>query len=191
MKYEIPLNYQERSTTTTRTETSWKVRAHSTLPRLLLYPEEHLKASDSMIPHVSSLLRRSSRALSCRHYSSSAFRRAASDNNIDLRRILNQLSEGKLTPAESEALIRRGGGRFFDGASASSPEKILQSFANIDHTRSSRTGFPEAVFGAGKTPEQIAMILDDMARHFNERVSKKDDDDGAIDSAQRAMLATR
>jgi NCAIR mutase (PurE)-related protein len=33
-------------------------------------------------------------------------------------------------------------------------------FAKVDHHRALRTGFPEAVFGAGKTPEQVAAIVD-------------------------------
>jgi len=36
-------------------------------------------------------------------------------------------------------------------------------FAKIDHHRALRRGFPEAVFGAGKTPEQIAAIVDRIA----------------------------
>jgi NCAIR mutase (PurE)-related protein len=114
-------------------------------------------------------------------------------NDADLGEILNQLSQGKLTPSESETMIRR---RFeSDSSSASSkiestlsPSELLKSFAEIDHTRSSRTGFPEAVFGAGKTPNQIAMILDDMARHFNEEVAQRE---GSIENCERAILATR
>jgi NCAIR mutase (PurE)-related protein len=37
-------------------------------------------------------------------------------------------------------------------------------FAKVDLHRASRRGFPEAVFGAGKTPEQIAAIVDTIAR---------------------------
>ncbi len=35
-------------------------------------------------------------------------------------------------------------------------------FAKIDHHRQLRTGFPEVVWGSGKTPEQIAQILQVM-----------------------------
>ena len=38
-------------------------------------------------------------------------------------------------------------------------------FAKVDHHRSLRTGFPEVIFGAGKTAEQIIAI----ARRLNER----------------------
>ena len=33
-------------------------------------------------------------------------------------------------------------------------------FAKVDHHRALRRGFPEAIFGAGKTPEQVAAIVD-------------------------------
>jgi NCAIR mutase (PurE)-related protein len=36
-------------------------------------------------------------------------------------------------------------------------------FAQVDHHRAVRTGFPEAVFGAGKTPEQCIAIVERIA----------------------------
>jgi NCAIR mutase (PurE)-related protein len=38
-------------------------------------------------------------------------------------------------------------------------------FANVDHHRSLRQGFPEAVFGAGKSPEQVARIVESMGKN--------------------------
>jgi len=38
-------------------------------------------------------------------------------------------------------------------------------FANVDHHRTIRTGFPEVVWGPGKTPEQIAEILQRVREH--------------------------
>jgi hypothetical protein len=38
-------------------------------------------------------------------------------------------------------------------------------FANVDHHRSLRQGFPEVVFGSGKTPEQVARIVEAMHKH--------------------------
>lgn len=68
-----------------------------------------------------------------------------------------------------------------------SPEEVLESFANLDHTRSRRTGFPEAVFAEGKTAEQVAIILDDMARSANESAKA-----GSLDKeAGVSILATR
>jgi NCAIR mutase (PurE)-related protein len=38
-------------------------------------------------------------------------------------------------------------------------------FARIDNHRSLRTGFPEVIWGPGKTPEQIAQIIETMRRN--------------------------
>jgi hypothetical protein len=35
----------------------------------------------------------------------------------------------------------------------------VEDFAHIDHHRALRTGFPEVIWGPGKTPEQIAQIM--------------------------------
>jgi len=40
-------------------------------------------------------------------------------------------------------------------------------YAHIDHHRSLRKGFPEVIFGQGKTPEQIIGIVDKMALQEN------------------------
>ena len=127
----------------------------------------------------------------CRHYSPSSIRSTVKDRGLGW--ILNQVSVGKLTPSESEEIIRRQFKMHLTSGSLksesmTSPDDLLKSFAEIDHTRSSRTGFPEAVFGAGKTPNQIAMILDDMARYFNEKVAKEE---VSIKTSERAILATR
>lgn len=41
----------------------------------------------------------------------------------------------------------------------------VQDFAKIDHHRQLRTGFPEVIWGPGKTPEQIGQIIQAMAPH--------------------------
>jgi len=43
------------------------------------------------------------------------------------------------------------------------PFRTLE-FARVDTHRHLRTGFPEVVFGEGKTPEQIADILGELAK---------------------------
>ncbi len=47
----------------------------------------------------------------------------------------------------------------------SAPFEETGDFAKIDHHRTLRCGFPEVVFGQGKTPEQIAAILHAMLKH--------------------------
>lgn len=98
--------------------------------------------------------------------------------------ILRLVEEGKLSAEQAEKLITQ------EASAASrpstSPDDSLESFANLDHNRFNRTGFPEAVFASGKTVEQIATILDDMARHVN--TSTDDSGEGVANSA---ILATR
>src|SRR5262249_12249314 len=38
-------------------------------------------------------------------------------------------------------------------------------FANVDHHRSLRQGFPEVIFGSGKTVDQVARIVEAMLKH--------------------------
>src|SRR2546425_2623076 len=38
-------------------------------------------------------------------------------------------------------------------------------YARVDHSRSSRQGFPEVVFGAGKTRAQVVGIVERLVRH--------------------------
>src|SRR5262245_31563848 len=62
-----------------------------------------------------------------------------------LRRLLRQVRDRKLEPDEA---LRQLSSLPFDDL----------GFAKVDHHRALRTGFPEVIFGAGKTPEQIIEI---------------------------------
>ena len=107
-----------------------------------------------------------------------------SDNNKTISDILQNVKDGTIEPLEAEKLITLSQQQSqqqqqatlssssressSDSSSSSSEaDNILSSFANLDYNRTSRTGFPEVVFGSGKTPQQIATILDDFARHLN------------------------
>ncbi|HUG54055.1 MAG TPA: nickel pincer cofactor biosynthesis protein LarB, partial [Vicinamibacteria bacterium] len=72
-----------------------------------------------------------------------------------------------MTPSEIEALlgaVRRGEVSPADAAArlAGIGSEDL-GFATIDHGRALRTGWPEVVFGAGKTGEEVAAIADRIA----------------------------
>ena len=67
-------------------------------------------------------------------------------------RILQEFKAGALTP--DDALHRLRGLPFED-----------LGFANVDHHRSLRQGFPEVVFGAGKSVDQVARIVEAMNKH--------------------------
>ena len=65
--------------------------------------------------------------------------------------------------AELSGLLRRV--RRGDVAPAVAARRILRDplerlgFATLDHERSLRAGFPEVVFGPGKTPQQLVTIM--------------------------------
>jgi NCAIR mutase (PurE)-related protein len=70
-------------------------------------------------------------------------------NRLQLRAILDQVGAGDLTPeaAHTRLLQFLRHGAFED-----------LGFARVDHHRSIRQGFPEVIYGQGKTPGQLAAI---------------------------------
>jgi NCAIR mutase (PurE)-related protein len=70
---------------------------------------------------------------------------------VQLRALLDQVASGILTPEAAQAGLLQ--------YLSQSPFEDL-GFAKIDHHRGLRKGFPEVVFGQGKTPAQIAAISD-------------------------------
>jgi pyridinium-3,5-biscarboxylic acid mononucleotide synthase len=67
----------------------------------------------------------------------------------ELRALLDEVQNGALTPEAAQDRLLQ----FLRQA----PYEDL-GFARVDHHRSVRQGFPEVVFGPGKTPEQVAAI---------------------------------
>jgi pyridinium-3,5-biscarboxylic acid mononucleotide synthase len=64
-----------------------------------------------------------------------------------LRELLEQVRTGTVSP--EQALERLKGLPFED-----------LGFAKVDHHRALRRGFPETIFGSGKTPEQVVAIVE-------------------------------
>ena len=64
--------------------------------------------------------------------------------NSELRRLLERLSQGQVSVDEALGAL---GNTYTD-----------LGYAKVDDRRSQRTGFPEAIFCPGKTPEQVANI---------------------------------
>ena len=116
----------------------------------------------------------------CRSFSSTS----TSAHVGDVLEILRKVEEGRLSASAAESLLSSSVAK----ASSSAPSDMdaLESFANLDHKRTNRTGFPEAVFSEGKTAKQIRDILDDMAKHVNTAVES-----GDASVAEKAILATR
>jgi NCAIR mutase (PurE)-related protein len=69
-----------------------------------------------------------------------------------IRKILNEHKSGGLSLDDALAKLR------------ALPFEDL-GFANIDHHRSLRQGFPEVVFGMGKTVDQVGRIVEAMHKH--------------------------
>jgi NCAIR mutase (PurE)-related protein len=67
----------------------------------------------------------------------------------ELQQLLDQVRTGRVDPEEAVERLRQ----FVNGR----PFQDL-GFARVDHHRELRQGFPEVVFGLGKTPEQIRAI---------------------------------
>ena len=68
----------------------------------------------------------------------------------NLKQLLEQVRQGTLSTEDAAAQL------------ATLPYEDL-GFAKLDHHRALRRGFPESVFGAGKTPEQIVAIVERIA----------------------------
>ncbi len=69
-----------------------------------------------------------------------------------IRGILEEVSGGRMSVDEALDQVR------------DLPYKDM-GFANIDHHRAIRTGFPEVVFGEGKTPQQMQEIFRELTGH--------------------------
>jgi pyridinium-3,5-biscarboxylic acid mononucleotide synthase len=70
-------------------------------------------------------------------------------NRADIRDLLEDVQAQRLTPEQAH-------GRLLQFLRQAPFEDL--GFARIDHHRTLRQGFPEVVFGPGKTPEQVAEI---------------------------------
>lgn len=69
-----------------------------------------------------------------------------------LKEILEQVAAGEVLPDHALEKLK------------TLPYEDL-GFANIDEHRNLRTGYPEAIFCQGKTPAQVAAIVEKMMRH--------------------------
>jgi len=70
-------------------------------------------------------------------------------NRQQIRALLDDVQAGTITPEVAQDRILQ--------VLSQSPYEDL-GFARVDHQRNTRQGFPEVVFGQGKTPGQIAAI---------------------------------
>ncbi len=74
-----------------------------------------------------------------------------------LKRLLDEVALGAVAPDEAAAKLAH---MPFAPVSADG-----EAFANVDHHRALRTGFPEVVFCEGKTPHQVRAIAREVLEH--------------------------
>lgn len=72
-----------------------------------------------------------------------------------LRSLLQAVAQGQVSPDTALDKLKH-----FDF-------EPVADFARIDHHRSLRTGFPEVIWGPGKTPDQIVQIMQVMRDAYN------------------------
>ncbi len=77
-------------------------------------------------------------------------------DHLELKALVDGIRSGAIDAAAAEARIR-------DWLSRAPFEDL--GFARVDHHRSVRQGFPEVVFGQGKTPAQTAAIAERITAH--------------------------
>ena len=75
----------------------------------------------------------------------------------ELRELLDAVASGTVAPDEAEVRLR------------TEPFSDL-GFAKVDHHRGIRQGASEVIYGAGKTPDQIAAIVADMLDEGEDRI---------------------
>src|SRR5579864_8500638 len=77
---------------------------------------------------------------------------SASLNADSIRKLFEQVRNGRLAPDEAVARLRH------------LPFEDI-GFAKVDHHRALRVGMPEVIFGERKTPSQMAQIFARLAKH--------------------------
>ena len=70
----------------------------------------------------------------------------------NLRNLLHQLSQGQIDVDQALELLKM------------LPFEPVEGFANLDHHRALRSGFPEVIFGQGKTPGQVLELFTRLAQ---------------------------
>jgi hypothetical protein len=94
------------------------------------------------------------------------------DGTLPIEKAVAQLSQRKLVTSSN--------------SSGHHTSSLSSSFANIDYNRYERTNFPEVIFAQSKTPQQVAMILDEMAGKEIEQRKEKINNNNATSSSVTA-----
>ena len=73
-------------------------------------------------------------------------------SNLELETLLEEVQDGGVPVAQAGDRLAR------------IPNEKVGDLATLDHDRERRTGIPEVVYGASKTAEEIAVILERLER---------------------------
>src|SRR3954452_7504142 len=76
-------------------------------------------------------------------------------DRTEVRALLDAVATGRLSPSEAEEQLRTLPLQGFTDL----------GFARLDQHRGMRTGDPEVVYGAGKTPDQVVRIVRALTAH--------------------------
>ena len=115
-------------------------------------------------------------------------RRLLSNNNLDVfvSELLKRASQGGTATDTSTALtLEKMIKDFLEKERLTSTLEVGDNIARIDVNRASRNGFPEVIFGAGKTAEHIATIMKSMYQKMDRKhaiIATK------VDSSQYASI---
>ncbi len=100
------------------------------------------------------------------------------EQRINVDELLEKVRSGELEPAEAKrALEREAGYRL-----ALAGDSAELGYATLDLSREKRTGFPEVIFGEGKTSDQIIGIFGTFREHADRVLATR------VDKAKAAAL---
>ena len=95
----------------------------------------------------------------------------------ELKKLLNQIADGTMSVDDAMLKIK------------TAPFEDL-GYAKLDHHRGVRQGVAEVIYGAGKTPEQIVGIADNMLKNGQETVLITRMSEEAAEMAEKALPFT-
>lgn len=103
---------------------------------------------------------------------------------MDLQHILNRVKSGELEPDQAARLIGpflagEAGGSASAGHGTGCAGMAELGFATLDLDRERRTGFPEVIYGEGKSAERIAAIFERLRQHASQVVATRVDSEKA------------
>jgi pyridinium-3,5-biscarboxylic acid mononucleotide synthase len=86
----------------------------------------------------------------------------------ELRQLFDAIKRGTVSPDEAVHRLR------------TAPLEEVVGFASVDLHRRTRCGFPEVIFGQGKSAEQITAILQTLLKHGEGGLATRVDDDTSL-----------